>query len=91
MLVRLDRTPIHPETMKQSYQLHLQRLCDWLAHQANMKVLFVRYNDLISDPETQAERINRFLSGTCQVVQMVAAVDPALYRNRGASALPDRN
>jgi hypothetical protein len=91
MLVRLGRTPAPADSMKQSYVVHLQRLGDWLAKQDNMKVLYVRYNELISDPEPQAERINSFLCGACNVDQMIAAIDPTLYRNRGGSAVPNRH
>jgi hypothetical protein len=82
MLVRLGRTPAPADSMKQSYVIHLERLGDWLAKQDNMKVLFVRYHDLISDPEPQAARINCFLGETCNVAWMISAIDPALYRNR---------
>jgi hypothetical protein len=90
MLIRLNRSPAPHERIKQSYLLHLKRLCNWLTKQQNMKVLFVRYNDLVTDSEAQAERINSFLSSAYNVERMIAAVDPALYRNRGASALPNR-
>jgi hypothetical protein len=87
MLVRLGRTPAHAETMKQSYLLHLERLFSWLAKQVNMEVLYVRYNDLVADPEPHAQRVNSFLGGICNVEQMISAIDPALYRNRNTISL----
>jgi hypothetical protein len=86
MLLRLGRTPAPTEKIKQAYLLHLERLYDWLARQRHVQTLFVRYDELVAQPEEQAQRICAFLGRALEVEVMVAAVDPALYRNRSGSA-----
>lgn len=82
MLIRLGRTPVPADKMKESYVLHLRRLYDWFKHQSHMQVLVVRYNDLMANPADEANRVNEFLGGALDIEKMVAAVDPSLYRNR---------
>jgi Sulfotransferase domain len=86
MLERLGRTAAPRAEMKQSYTLHLERLNDWLRKQANMAILDVNYNDLLAFPQQEAERVSFFLGGQPDAAAMTSAVDPALYRNRKASA-----
>ena len=64
------------------YLPHLERLHDWLHQQHHMAVLRVSYNELLAQPQTQAERVSRFLGGKAVVEAMVRTVDPTLYRNR---------
>jgi hypothetical protein len=82
MLERLGRPAAPREKMKRAYVLHLDRLHDWLRQQPNMRVLRVRYSDLIERPRREAERVTIFLDGRPNVEGMVGAVDPTLYRNR---------
>jgi hypothetical protein len=82
MLQRLGRQAAPREDMRRSYELHLQRLYDWLPRQANLVVLRVRYNDLVEQPQVLAERVSDFLGGKPDVQGMVKTVDPTLYRNR---------
>jgi hypothetical protein len=81
MLLRLGRRPAPVDTMKLSYELHLERLYEWFKRQTHMQVLFVRYHDLIADPKEQSQRVNKFLGNILDVEKMIAIVDPALYRN----------
>ncbi|QEH36685.1 Sulfotransferase domain protein [Aquisphaera giovannonii] len=82
MLERLNRPAGPREEIKAAFIKHLTRLRAWLAQQPNMKVLTIRYSDLVKDPEEQARRINEFLGGNLDVAAMAEAVDPSLYRNR---------
>ncbi len=85
MLARLNRPALPPEQIKPAFIKHLEQLRAWLAAQRHLKVLEVRYNDLITDPAQQAARVNAFLSGRANLQAMVEAVDPSLYRNRKPS------
>lgn len=87
MLVRLGRTPAPAEKMKQSYQLHLERLYDWLGKQPHLQTLFVRYNELMANPIEETRRVNAFLGGGLDKGKMLDAIDPALYRNRAENGL----
>src|SRR4030042_1383326 len=82
MLNRWGRDSAPRDEMKRSYTLHLERLHDWLRRQRHIKVLYVRYNELIENPAREARRISEFLDGKPDVEGMVTAVDPLLYRNR---------
>jgi RNase adaptor protein for sRNA GlmZ degradation len=82
MLERLGRKGAPHDQIKRSYNLHLEKLRDWLRQQKNIELLYVSYNDLVEQPEEQAKRVSEFLGGQANVEQMVRAVDPALYRNR---------
>ena len=74
--------------MKQAYVLHLERLHQWLPQQRHLAILPVSYNDLVSQPRTQAERVREFLHGAADLEGMVKTVDPSLYRNRQVTANP---
>jgi hypothetical protein len=54
----------------------------WLMKQAHMPALFVNYNDLIDSPAAPVARIREFLGLPLDADRMIAAIDPALYRNR---------
>jgi hypothetical protein len=45
-------------------------------------VLYVDYNDAVSDGLESVQRINEFLGHTLDVGKIVMAVDKSLYRNR---------
>ena len=49
---------------------------------ADIPVLYVQHRDCIENPENEAARINRFLSGTLTAAAMVSAVSGDLYRHR---------
>jgi hypothetical protein len=85
MLRRLGRPAAPREQMKRSFTLHLTALHDWLRQQPNMRVLCVRYADLVERPAEQAERVGVFLGGRADAARMAGSVDPALYRNRKAA------
>jgi hypothetical protein len=82
MLLRLGRPTAPRNQMKRSFTLHLDKLHVWLVAQQHLKVLRVRYNDLIQGPDAEADRVYKFLGGNINVERMAGTVDPALYRNR---------
>lgn len=82
MLVRLGRAAAPADKMKQAYELHLERLFDWLNQQSHLTTMFVHYGQLMATPEPIAAEVNQFLGGRCGVEEMISCVDPALYRNR---------
>ena len=57
----------------------------WLLKQAHMPALFVNYNDLLDSPAAPVAHLRAFLDLPLDVEQMLAVIDPALYRNREAS------
>jgi hypothetical protein len=82
MLERLGRQAAPRDAMRQSYQVHLNRLLLWLSENVSMKVHQVNYNVLMADPAGEARRISKFLDGRVDVARMLGAIDTSLYRNR---------
>jgi sulfotransferase family protein len=82
MLQRLGQRAAPRDQMKRSYGLHLDKLHRWLGEQSHLEILRVRYNELIQKPDAEAQRVNEFLGGRANTMQMAKTVDPALYRNR---------
>jgi hypothetical protein len=72
------------ERIASGYRAHLDAVNDLLSGRPCFEVLDLSYEDVISGPSEQAERINQFLGGGLDVSRMAATVDPALYRNRRA-------
>jgi hypothetical protein len=84
MLQRLNRPAVPRDSMKRSFQVHLDRLFTWLPEQKHLQVLEVSYNDVIQFPEREVQRIASFLDDMPSTDNMLQAIDPALYRNRSA-------
>lgn len=82
MLARLSRTAAPRVQMKQSFNIHLDRLFKWLPAQHHIRLLEVSYNDLLGNSESEILRVAKFLDHAPSISQMLAAVDPGLYRNR---------
>jgi hypothetical protein len=70
------------QTMASLFERHLQKIEGWMAAQPNISVLYVPYHELAEQPETHVDQIIAFLGLELDRAQMLAAVDPALYRNR---------
>ena len=68
--------------IERAFGKHLEKLYAWLGEQPNFTVLYVKYAELVANPEHEARRISDFLGGRPDPAAMAAAVDPALYRNR---------
>jgi hypothetical protein len=70
--------------MSRLFAQHLGKVTRWLEAQPNVDLLYVSYNDVLADPEVQAERVSHFFGGNLDAAAMVDVVDPELYRNRPA-------
>lgn len=79
-------TEAEEERFAAIYARHLADMEQWLAQQPNMEVLYVGYRDVLEEPESELERVNRFLERDLDVAAMREVVDPGLYRARVPSA-----
>ena len=61
---------------------HLKKTETWLAQQANMDVLYVNYNTIITNPHDNLIEINKFLKRDLNIKKMVDVIDPELYRHK---------
>lgn len=83
-LLRED-SPLSEREKIMSYKTEYVVYEAWLMKQPHLPALFVNYNDLIDCPAAPVARICEFLGLPLDADQMIAAIDPALYRNREAS------
>jgi hypothetical protein len=84
MLIRRGENPdaVDDARMAALFEKHLATVEQWLAAQPHMRVLYVRYDEVVADALAQARRVNEFLGGGLDVDRMAAAVDRTLYRQR---------
>lgn len=84
MLVRRGENPdaTADEKMTVIYEKHLAQVKKWIDDQPNVSAVYVPYHEVIADPATHASRVNAHLGNILDEANMVAAVDPSLYRNR---------
>jgi len=73
---------VRDEDMARMYRRHLDQVEVWIAEQPNVQTLYVRYNDLLSDPSPHVQRVNDFLGGTLNIDAMTSVIDGSLYRQR---------
>ena len=72
--------------LRQRFERHLQEVEAWLAKQKCMDVLFVAYNEVVENPETQVALVVDFLERDLSTAKMAAVFDRGLYRQRGFSS-----
>ncbi len=67
------------------FEKHLQHVDLWQQRQPNIDLIYIHYSDVMSEPQTAAARLQRFLGRDLDEQRMAETVDPALYRNRRAA------
>lgn len=84
MLIRRGHDPdkIDDNMMAELFRKHLAHVKKWLASQSHIETLYVNYNELLVDPESETLKINSFLGDQLNVEQMSSVIDSSLYRNR---------
>lgn len=81
-----DPNKVSDQEIASLFEKHLQSVMNWIRMQPNAQVLYVHYRDLLDNPTPHVAQINRFFDEELDEQAMSAVVDPALYRNRQASA-----
>ena len=66
----------------QSFIDHLSTVNQWLAGRKGVQTLYVSYNDILSDPMAQFQKVAEFLEGKVNSAAMAKVVDPTLYREK---------
>lgn len=84
MLMRLGNqgAGVSKAKMRASFQAHLKGLEAWLSRQGHIEVLYVNYNDVVSDPHGSSVIVNSFLRGKLHIQKMAGAVEASLYKKR---------
>jgi hypothetical protein len=73
---------IGDDQLAEIYQKHLRSIEAWLSEQSNMKVLYINYNRLLTDPGPGINQVNQFLGDRLNVDEMLKVVDPNLYHQK---------
>ena len=68
--------------MAQLFTRHLAELDDWLQAQNFLKVLPVRYTDVLRDPRAKSAHIRDFLGIPLDIDRMASAVDSSMHHNK---------
>lgn len=83
MLQRRNESPkISDAQMEAEFREHLRAVKYWLARKPNMRVTYIKYNDLVVEPGAFCPSIAQFLGLPLNINAMKAVPDHALYRNR---------
>jgi hypothetical protein len=84
MLGRLGKPEdnVSDEKMAKIYQEHLKKVEAWITKQANIQVLYVNYNAMISNPIEFLKQVNEFLGGDLDIQAMSGVINKDLYRER---------
>ena len=84
MLARRNKeSQVDDAEMEAQFRKHLSVVKPWLARQANMDVIYVSYNALMSDPEPLCRRVVEFTGLSLNLERMLLVPKGDLYRNRG--------
>jgi hypothetical protein len=88
MLVNRDEQDnVGNDEMKSSFAGHVEEVEAWLRVSDHVQVLFVSYNRMQSETESQIARVAKFMAADLDTAKMATIIDPALYRQRkGAGA-----
>jgi hypothetical protein len=83
MLIRRnEQTDITDEQMKAQFTEHVRAVKYWVARKPNMRVLYVKYGDIMNSSAEAVESIAEFLELPLNIEAMKAVPNPSLYRNR---------
>ncbi|MFN2145758.1 MAG: sulfotransferase [Anaerolineales bacterium] len=84
MLERRGEDPdkVSDQEMADLFGKHFGQVMDWVRQQKNIRFVEVSYNDLLTSPEEEIEKVNQFLGGQLDTDAMLNKIDPGLYRQR---------
>ena len=70
------------EKVMQVFRAQMLKVDKWVREHTNFRLLYVSYNDLLTDPKPAVEAVSDFLGGGLNTDAMLEVVDPSLYRQR---------
>ncbi|MBK8615881.1 MAG: sulfotransferase domain-containing protein [Anaerolineales bacterium] len=83
MLQRRNEKSTHSDAeMEAQFREHLRAVKYWAARKTNMRILFVKYSEMVKDPESLCKSIVDFLEIPLDLQAMQSVPNQSLYRNR---------
>ena len=70
------------EKMTEVFTNHLKQIETWIDQQKNINVLYIKYHEVLENPNENIRKVNEFLGNILDEEKMKSAVDQNLYRNR---------
>jgi ElaB/YqjD/DUF883 family membrane-anchored ribosome-binding protein len=86
---RQEQSQVEDNKMRAQFENHLSDIKYWLARQSNMDVLYINYNKMLSNPQTDCARVAEFVEIPMDMNKMQAVPNGKLYRNRAQAIHPD--
>ncbi len=71
-----------PVKLFESYKKHLNQVDLWKNKEPGVEMIYVDYQDVISKPEEEILKINKFIGLDLDTDKMETCVDKSLYRNK---------
>lgn len=81
---RKETGALTDEQLMDSYNNQLERLYSWAKRQNHLDILYLDYEEILSEPENAVLNITRFLGLPLNAEAMIQSIEPALHRNRSA-------
>lgn len=83
MLQRRNETSTLSDTeMEAQFREHLRAVKYWATRKSNMRILFVKYNEMVNAPENLCRSVVDFLELPLDLMAMQSVPNQSLYRNR---------
>jgi predicted AlkP superfamily phosphohydrolase/phosphomutase/tetratricopeptide (TPR) repeat protein len=79
-------SPARRDRLRREYARVIAQAKNVLSARADVKVVSVRYEDVVNNPAETAALLNRFAGGGLDAAKMSMAVDRSLHRNRRQAA-----
>ena len=68
--------------MRRHFESHLEKIGRWMRQQPNVRVYYCNYHKVLRETREIAEELRDFLGCSLDLDKMIAAVDPALHRQK---------
>ena len=79
---RGEVSKISNEQLKGLYLEEIAKIEKWLSSKPNMNVLYIKYSNVVENPDAEVLKINSFLDNCLNASGMKNAIDNSLYRNK---------
>lgn len=83
---RQEQSQVDDAEMRDQFVKHLSDIKYWLARQPNMDLLYISYNKMLANPQSDCVRVAEFIGTTLDMEKMLAVPSKKLYRNRAGNS-----
>jgi predicted ATPase len=81
---RSETSSITDEEMETQFRAHLKAVKYWAARQPNMRITYIKYDDVLKSPDVVSAAVAEFLNLPLDVQAMQSVPSWSLYRNRSS-------